>query len=280
MRIDGRAIAQKLLDKLRGEIKTLNVTPTIAVVVVGEEPVWQAYVRQKLLKGEEIGAKVIVSRHPVNISNQKLLKIVQDFNNDQNIHGIIVQRPLPSQIDRQALSLAISPKKDVDGFHPESLHPMPVAEAVMRILKEVYKIADGGAKSFNNWLHSNSIVVIGKGETAGQPVINALQKLGATPEIIDSKTPNPEIVTKTADVIISCVGKPEIIKPADIKKGAILIGVGLHKDEGGKLHTDYDEEKIKDIAAFYTPAPGGVGPVNVACLLENLVKACYSQKSS
>lgn len=273
MRINGRAIAQKLLDRLRKEIKTFDATPAIAVIVVGEEPVWQAYVRQKLLKGEEIGAKVIVSRHPANISHQKLLKIVQDFNNDQNVHGIIVQRPLPSQINRQALSLTISPKKDVDGFHSESLYPMPVAEAVMRILEEVYKIGVGGAESFNNWLHSNSIVVIGKGETAGQPVINALQKLGIIPNVIDSRTHNPEFITKDADIIISCVGKPEMIKPEALKKGVILIGVGLYKDVAGKLHTDYDEEKIKDIAAFYTPAPGGVGPVNVACLLENLVNA-------
>lgn len=273
MKVDGRALAQKILGRLKEKIKTLKVEPTLAVIAVGEEPVWQAYVRQKLLKGEEIGAKVIISKHPKNIKTPDLVKVIQNFDKNPEVHGIIVQRPLPEHIDKQALTSAINPKKDVDGFRPDSPHPMPVAEAVMRILEEVYKIGVGGAESFNNWLHSNSIVVIGKGETAGQPVINALQKLGIIPNVIDSRTHNPEFITKDADIIISCVGKPEMIKPEALKKGVILIGVGLYKDVAGKLHTDYDEEKIKDIAAFYTPAPGGVGPVNVACLLENLVTA-------
>lgn len=148
----------------------------------------------------------------------------------------------------------------------------------------------GQNDDFKNWLSSKKIAVVGKGETGGKPIIEMLRKMNIEPSIIDSKTKNKELITKKADIIISAGGKPNVIKPEMIKKGlpagrqgVILIGVGLHRGKDGKLHGDYDEEKIKNIASFYTPTPGGVGPVNVAMLLENLIKATenqYSQVSS
>lgn len=316
MRVDGRLIAQKIFTRLKGEINKLKTKPHLAVVLVGENPVWKAYVGQKLKKGEEIGARVTVKNCELGIKNQELIKIVEELNNDPGIHGVIIQRPLPLQLDKEQLALAVIPKKDVDGFHPQTLYPMPVAAAVIEILKEIYqmkeatgdargepaqflsaslasdeaigqdkvsiRVANRGPKkslvgdpsvSFAYWLTHKNIVVIGKGETAGKPTAAALSKLGAAPTVIDSKTPDPEKLIKSADIIISCIGKPKVIKPEMLKKGVILIGVGLHRDAQGKLTGDYKEEEIRDVASFYTPIPGGVGPVNVACLFENLVKA-------
>ncbi|MBI4100348.1 bifunctional 5,10-methylenetetrahydrofolate dehydrogenase/5,10-methenyltetrahydrofolate cyclohydrolase [Candidatus Microgenomates bacterium] len=280
MKFDGRALAQRIFHKLSGKIKNLEIKPHLVVILVGENPVWEAYVRQKKKRGEEIGAKVTIDQQKEFITTPELIKVIEKHNNDRGVHGIIIQRPLPPQIDGQAIALAVAPAKDVDGFHPDSPHPMPVADAVMKILKEI----QGNNQEFNKWLNSKNIVVIGKGETAGGPIISALEKLGNTPKVIDSQTKNPELLTKNADILISCVGKESVVTQEMLKKGlpanrqgAILIGVGLHKDNQGKLAGDYDENEIKDIAAFYTPVPGGVGPVNVACLLENLVGACLAE---
>lgn len=274
MLIDGRLIAQKILERLKSDICKLKIKPHLVVILVGEDPVWKAYVAQKLKKGEEIGVRVTINQQPGNISQSDLLKVIEKFNNDPDIDGIIIQRPLPPQINNHELTLAVYPKKDVDGFHPKSYHPMPVAAAVIETLKEIFsrlQLVQGA--TFAQWLKSKNIVVIGKGETAGKPTAIALNKLGSTPEVIDSKTPDPKKLIKNADVVISCVGKPKIIKPEMIKKGVILIGIGLHRDIQGKLAGDYDQETIKEIASFYTPIPGGIGPINVACLLENLVAA-------
>lgn len=300
MRIDGRALAQKILKRLQRKIQTLKVKPHLAVVLVGGNPVWQTYVRQKELKAEEIGAKTTAYQLPTQTSLEELLSLLNNLNRLNKIHGVIVQRPLPAQIDKGKVALAINPQKDVDDFHPKSKFPMPVAEAVSRILREIYRfnqnsqnrsdlLFDASQPSrskphlsrsdlFLKWLGGKKIVVIGKGETAGGPIIAALKKVGITPQIIDRKTPKPASLTKKANIIISCVGKPEILTPQMIKKGVILIGVGIHKNNQGKLIGDYNEEKIKNIASFYTPTPGGVGPVNVACLLENLVKAAKKFK--
>ncbi len=199
------------------------------------------------------------------------------MNNDNNVHGIIVQRPLPPQIDKEKISLAIIPEKDIDGFHKNSKFEMPLATAVLKILEKIQASTPGvdaqKPQGFIGWLNTKEIVIIGTGETGGGPIIKKLKELGIKPLIIDSKTPNPELITKTADIIISCIGKPNVVRPEMIKRGVILISVGLYKGEDGKLHGDYEEKEIKNIAGFYTPTPGGVGPVNIACLLENLVKA-------
>lgn len=195
-------------------------------------------------------------------------------------------------------------RKDIDAFRKDSSFPMPIVCAVLTILENVYekgvarlegfptartevvaeRICEGalaGGKvgtgprqtTFNSWLKKKSIVIIGKGATGGRPIIKTFRKMGIEPNVIDSKTKNPEDIKKNADIIISAVGKLDVVKKEEIKKGVILLSIGLHKEKDGKLHGDYEEEEIKDIAGFYTPTPGGVGPVNVACLLENLIKA-------
>lgn len=272
MKIDGREIAQKILQNL-----SYQVVPHLVVILIGDNPAWKAYVRQKELKAKEIGAKTTILNLSLNVSNEKLLKTIQQLNNDNNVHGIIVQRPLPNSIDKEKISLAISSQKDIDGFHKNSKFEMPLATAVLKILEEIQASTPGvdaqKPQGFISWLKSKKIVVIGKGETGGGPIIQKLKKLGIKPEVIDSKTPNSELITKTADIIISCVGKPNVVRPEMIKGGVILISVGLYKDSDGKLHGDYKEEEIKDIASFYTPTPRGVGPLNIAYLLKNLVIA-------
>jgi len=320
MRIDGKEIANKILLELKNRVETLKeklfpadrngIAPHLAIILVDKNPASLAYVNQKKLKGKIIGAKITVKRISQNITQAKLLKTIKQLNNDSNIHGIIVQRPLPPSINTNEISLAINLNKDVDGFHPNSKFQPPITLAVLRILEEVYwkksearnpkhetnsnvqntnfqnKFLSFGHLNFDivssfdirysnfvSWLSSQKIVIIGKGETGGRPIIDILRKMGVQPIVIDSKTSNPQKLTKKADIIISAVGKENVVSKEMLKKGVILIGVGLYKGRSGKMQGDYDEEKIKNIASFYTPTPGGVGPINVAMLLQNLVSA-------
>lgn len=308
MRIDGKEIANGIFEDLKkrvGEMGEKGITPHLAIILVGNDPASVAYVRQKEKKTLEIGGKVVIKNLPATISQNELLITIKQFNNDNNVHGIIVQRPLPKHIDSQKVNLATSPQKDIDAFHPNSPFQMPLAQAVLKILEEIYhKQFEQGVTRLEGlpptrsrlvpakpekldehwregkawqdperrkWLKSKNIVIIGKGETGGGPTITLLKKMGIKPSVIDSKTKNQKLITNNADIIITTVGKPDIIKPNELKKGVILVGVGMHKGCDGKLHGDYEEEKIKDIASFYTPVPGGVGPINVAILLKNLV---------
>jgi len=276
MKIDGKGIAQELLVDLTKKVaafKAKGITPQLVIVLVGDDPASKAYVRQKELKGTEIGAKVTIM-HFDDITQEKLLEVVKELNEDKNVHGIIIQQPLPTTIDIPTITQAVDPRKDVDSFHKESSYPMPLAAGVLRILESVYQTKTAQVEStFQDWLGGQTIVVIGKGETGGGPVIKALLAMHVTPKVVDSKTANPEELTKSADIIITAVGKTGVVNPSTIKKGVVLISVGLHKGEDGKLHGDYNEGEIADIASAYTPTPGGVGPVNVAMLLQNLLDA-------
>jgi len=274
MKIDGKEIASRMFGSLKPRIDKLKehgIIPHLAIILIDKDPASVVYVNQKEIKGEKIGAKISVKRLSSDVSESKLLSAIEQLNNDNNVHGIIVQRPLPKNINSNAISLAIEPNKDVDGFHPNSKFQPPIALAVLKILKDISSLT-------RSHLAKLKIVVIGKGETGGKPIIDMLRKMNIEPSIIDSKTKNPEALTKKADIIISAVGKSDVVRPEMIKKGLILIGVGLHRGDDGKLHGDYDEEKIKNIASFYTPTPGGVGPVNVAMLLKNLVLATENPK--
>lgn len=265
MIIDGRKIAGEILDELKNRVEKLKskgITPHLAIILVGKDPQSESYVSQKELKGTKIGAKISVKRLALSVKTQKLLRTIEQLNNDSNVHGIIVQRPLPPHISSEEIDKAVIPAKDVDGFHPDSPYRPPIAAAVLKILESIDK----------NFLNKK-IVVIGKGKTGGGPIIKSLIKLGAYVQVVDSSTPNSSFIIHHSEIIISSVGKQDIVKPEMIKDGVFLISVGLNKGKDDKLHGDYEEEKIKDIALYYTPTPGGVGPVNVACLLQNLVKA-------
>lgn len=265
MKIDGKEIAQKILQELKIKVKKLqekNIIPHLVIVLVGDDPASLAYINQKKLKAEQIGVKTTIYRLPPSSANS-VFQLLNDLNHLTTVNGIIVQRPVPQDIDIERLDKAIDPIKDVDGFHFKSKFQPPISLVVFTILENINVSPVG-----------KNVVVLGKGETGGQPIIKTLRKMGINPTVIDSKTKNPEILIKNADIIISAVGKPNIVKPNMIKKGVVLISIGLHKGTDKKLHGDYEEPEIKNIASFYTPTPGGVGPINVAMLLRNLLISC------
>lgn len=276
-RIDGKALAQTLYKQLsaviRHETKKGNI-PTLGIILVGNDPGSLAYIKQKQKAAEIIGAKTILEHLDPDIDEQVLTKKVHQFNADPHIHGLIVQLPLPSPLNGNKIVSLVDPQKDVDGFLPDSPFIQPVANAVLKILDHVYAhshtlYTTDGAQA---WLASQKICVLGRGKTAGRPIIHALEKKGVLVDVIHSQTKDPKKTIKQSDIVISCVGKPNVISSHDIKKDAIVIGVGLHMEEG-KLRGDYIEEDIAIKASYYTPTPGGVGPVNVACLWENVIKA-------
>lgn len=274
MIIDGRKIANKILDELTVRVRKLKekgITPTLAIILVGDNPESVSYVRQKELKAAQIGVKVIVHRLRENTTESEILNLLEKLNKDTNIHGIIVQRPVKGAGSKK-LNEAVLPEKDVDGFNSNSKFDYPIAKAVLIILEQIYS-SNRNIAQFYNYLRRLQIVLIGKGETGGHPIIQSFKKRQIRLNIIDSKTSEPEKNLKSADIVISAVGKPGVVRPEFLKKGVILISVGLSKESDGKIHGDYEERDIANIASFYTPTPGGVGPVNVACLLENLIIA-------
>ncbi len=287
MVVDGKGIAEGILAGLSFEVAKLKhrgVTPTLAVILVGDNPASAAYIRQKQKAAERIGAKLILSQLSATVDIQDINLTIQQFNNDNNVHGLIVQRPLPKALgDDTTVLHSVVVAKDVDGFVPGSPFEVPVAIAVGEMLRNVtchisnIKYEELKEKKFINWLKSKNIVVIGKGETAGKPIAAYLQKLNCTISIIHSQTPHPTEIMRQADIIISCVGKKRVVTASAIKPSVILVSVGLWRDREGKLRGDYDEEEVGRIASFYTPTPGGVGPVNVACLMQNLLKAAQGQ---
>jgi len=278
MKIDGKQIAQDILDNLKEQIKKLkkkSILPRLAIILVGQDPASVAYVRQKELKAKAIGIKTTILHLPDKTSQASLLKTIQQFNNDNNVHGIIVQQPLPAHINSEKIVKSIEPKKDVDGFHFDSHFQMPITMAVLKILEKVYLSTPEIQSRFVEWLKNKKITVIGKGETGGKPIRTMFEKMKIPVALIDSKTKKPETLTRKADIIISAVGKEKIIKSQMLKKGVVLIGIGISRGKNAKLVGDYSENEIKNRASFYTPTPGGIGPVNVAMLLKNTVIAAY-----
>ncbi len=279
MKIDGKAIADTILSDLTAEVTRLSAqhkTPTLSVVLVGDNPASLAYITQKQKAAEKIGAKILLNRQPPDIDPKMLQEIIQKINADPSVHGLIVQRPLPEALGNVSKILdLIMPGKDVDGFLPMSPFAPPVALAVLRMLQYAWEQGPAAERvDFDAWLRSRCSVVIGAGETAGAPIAKLLSQKGCTIGIVRSQTPNREELLAKADIVVSCVGKERVVTGKLLKPGAIVIGVGIWRDKNGKLRGDYDEDDIGRFAYFYTPTPGGVGPVNVACLMQNLVRAC------
>jgi methylenetetrahydrofolate dehydrogenase (NADP+)/methenyltetrahydrofolate cyclohydrolase len=279
MKIDGKEIALKIYENLKKKVEELhqkNINPHLAVILIGNNPSSESYVAQKRKWAEYIGATVTIYQYPDDIAHEAIRNKLLQLNQEPTVHAILIQRPVPSQINIQELVNLTDPQKDIDGFHPDSPYTLPLPLAVVKILEDIHQQETA---NFYEWLRAQSIIIIGKGETAGKPIVNYFTKLNIPFNQIDSKTPNPEELTKTADIIISAVGKDETVKPENIKRGVILIGVGLFKGADGKLHGDYNEETIQDKVSLYTPTPGGVGPVNVAMLMQNLLTATERQTS-
>lgn len=261
MKIDGKQIASNILEELKPkveELKNKSIIPTLAIILIGDDEASKSYIKQKQLKAEEIGAEIRLFHYDTT-SEGDLINLIQKLNEDNSIHGIIVQRPLPHYFDRSKISELINPDKDVDGFNSNSKFNAPVAEAIIEIFK-----------SINLELDSKKIVLIGKGETAGGPIYKLLSEKGFNIEVITHETKNPDEIIKNADIIISAVGKENIINPDILNSKQILIGVGLFIKDG-KLKGDYNEAEVENKVKYFTPVIGGVGPINVACLMRNLI---------
>jgi methylenetetrahydrofolate dehydrogenase (NADP+)/methenyltetrahydrofolate cyclohydrolase len=273
MKIDGKEIANKLLENLKervDKLKEKGITPHLYIVTFGKNPQTESYLKQKLLRAGQIGAKITIKRFPVNISADKVYKFIEALNADKEINGIIVQRPLPKQFSDEKMSFAVALIKDVDGFNPHCGFSSPVGLAVIKLIEKTLP-----NENIYEYLKSKKIAIVGKGITAGKPTIKLFEKLKIKIKIIDSKTKEKKKILKSSDIIISAVGK-EIITKDVIKNGVVLIGIGMHT-KNGKLKGDYNESEIEKKASFYSPTPGGVGPVNVTMLMKNLVEATENQ---
>lgn len=282
--IDGKALADKVLKDVKrktARLKKKGIIPTLAVLLIGDNPTSLVYIKQKQKIARKIGARVILRHLLQKTAREKLKVAIDKFNQDPSIHGIIIQQPLPRNINTGKASQLIRKDKDVDGFRHDSLFTPPVAMAVLRILQAVktprrWPEDSPEVEEFKNWLKKQRISVLGRGQTAGKPIAKILKKTGAKVTVVHSQTKNPKLIIKSADVVITAVGKRGVVKSSMIKKGAILVNVGLHQ-ENNQLCGDYNETDIAKKASFYTPTPGGVGPVNVACLWENVVLATEKQ---
>lgn len=297
MIIDGKQIAERILTDLTQivvDLKNTGVTPTLAVILIGNDPASLAYIKQKQKAAEKIGATLIFEHHTGSLTGGGLYNLIAKYNSDPTVHGLIVQRPIPHEVGVVTDVLKkVKPEKDIDGFLADSPYDTPVAVAVGEILKfvhsnelivhpdmiGVHRKTDTKSKEFLNWLKQKHIVIIGRGETAGEPIFRYFTKLDCTTSQIHSKTVNPTDIIQQGDILISCVGKEDVVKREDLKSSAILISVGIWRDTEGKLRGDYNESEIADQVYAYTPTPGGVGPVNVACLMQNLLKACTMKEA-
>ncbi|OGG17519.1 hypothetical protein A3D05_04275 [Candidatus Gottesmanbacteria bacterium RIFCSPHIGHO2_02_FULL_40_24] len=280
MKIDGRKIALELEKPLKADINKLNdqgITPHLAVILVGKDKSSINYVRQKLKIGRKLKIKIRLYRYNLTLTPEVLINLVNSLNKDKKVHGIIVQRPVTIQIPSDAINNAVYPEKDVDGFHPDSCFDPPVALAVNEILRFIYKVKLSGKNKtetadYSGWLKKKKILLIGRGETAGKPIAKYFNKIGIRFTIAHSQSRNIKKLSRISDIVIPCVGKPNIVRHDMLKKSAAIIGVGLHP-ENDKLKPDYNQAEMEKSAGFYTPVPGGVGPVNVVMLMRNTVLA-------
>lgn len=275
MEINGKEIAHRIYDELKNNVLELTkkgVIPHLVVLLIGNNPSSVAYVNQKKKWAEFIGAQVTVEKYEDTVSQEELERRIQTVNDDASVHAILIQIPLPPHLDETTLTELITAEKDIDGFRPDSPFTPPLASAVLTVLEEIMRRARE-MHDFISWIQSKNIVLIGKGKAGGKPISTVLSRKNIAHTVIDSKTENAEELMREADIIITAVGKKHIVTPDKIKPGVILIGVGMNLDEHKNLFGDYVKDEIKDRVSFYTPTPGGIGPVNVACLLQNLILA-------
>lgn len=283
--IDGKAYAESLRKKIAISVEILkkkhNLTPGLAVVLVGEDPASQVYVRNKAKLTKEAGMNSFEFTLPVDTTEQQLLKRIEQLNKDPKIHGILVQLPLPKHINEMNVINAIDDHKDVDGFHPVNIGRMVTGQehtpipctplGCIMLLKDT--LGD---------LSGKKAVVVGRSNIVGKPMATLLLQENCTVTVVHSRSKNIQEECRQADIVVAAVGKPEMIKGDWLKPGAVVIDVGINRitDTEGKsrLVGDVDFESAKKVASAITPVPGGVGPMTIACLLHNtLTLACYKK---
>ena len=272
--IDGKALAAKMQDELKNKVDALQAAgliPGLAVILVGEDPASQIYVRNKARQATAIGLNSSVVRLPEDVSEEELLGLIEQYNQTEQWHGILVQLPLPAHISEEKVLLAIDPEKDVDGFHPMNMgrlwsgNPLMIPSTPAGIMEmfRAYDVDLAGKKA----------VVVGRSNIVGKPMAQLLMMADATVTIAHSRTQNLQELTKQADILVVAIGKDRFIKATDVKEGAVVIDVGMNRDEEGKLHGDVDFDEVKNVAGLITPVPGGVGPMTITMLMEQTVRA-------
>ena len=273
--IDGKSIASELLDKIKEEIITRtnegHRAPTLAVILIGENPASKIYVGRKIMACEKTGIKSITHNLKEDVTQDSLLTLITDCNQDKNIDGILVQSPLPSHISEEIIIAAINPKKDVDGFTPHNIGLLAIKTPVLRSCTPYGVIKMLNTLKIN--LEGLDAVVVGQSNHVGRPMFLELLLAKCTVTICHSKTKNLQEKISNADIIVSAVGVPNFIKGIWVKKGAIVVDIGISRLDNNKIVGDVEFEAAKENAAFITPVPGGVGPMTVATLMENTLIA-------
>lgn len=272
--ISGKEVAASIREELKLEVEELikkGVLPGLSVILVGNDPASQSYVKAKAKACEEIGMKSEVIRMEETVTQEQLLAEVKRLNEDASVHGILVQLPLPEHIEEEAVINTINPMKDVDGFHPMSVGKMVIGEdaylpctpaGVIELIKRT-----------GTEIKGKHAVVVGRSNIVGKPVSILLLRENATVTICHSKTKNLMEITKQADILIAAVGKAQMITEEYVSPGTVVIDVGVNRIESGKLVGDVDFEAVSKKASFITPVPGGVGPMTITMLLKNTVEA-------
>lgn len=278
--IDGRVLAQEILVKLKKRLEKLvgqGIAPALAIILVGQDPLSRLYVRQKQKAATFLGIKMILKSLRPETERHQLLKIIERLNSDPQVKGILLQLPLPPKLSpyTQGILLSVKPEKDIEGFGPKSSFVPPVGQAVLKVLEEVHQLKREKG-SFPSWLKKQKILLVGRGLTAGEPIARTLEKL-SLPFSVSYSAEADRLAILQADIVIACVGKPKIIKGRGVKRGAIVIGVGIYPTTSGRIVGDLEEESVSKVVSFYTPTPGGIGPLTVAFLFQNLLKACQDK---
>ena len=269
--LDGKNLRDKILTELKEKIDTYEKKPTLVVILVGENPASQIYVNNKKKTAEKIGINSIVINYPENTTEQELLNKIDELNKDNKVTAILVQLPLPKHISKENIINAIDPKKDVDGFTPYNFGKLFSGEKPY-----VYPCTPKGIllllKEYNIQISGKHVVIIGRSNIVGKPLSQMMLNENATVTVCHSHTENLPEITKTADVIISAVGKNIIEGEKMLKSGCVVVDVGIFKDSTGRTRGDVDFESASKIASYISPVPGGVGPMTITSLMLNTVE--------
>lgn len=276
--INGKELAKKIRKDLKSEVKLLKedgINPKLAVIMVGKDPGSQVYVRNKSKACEKAGIEFEEFLFDENTSEETLLETIKKLNKDSSIHGILLQSPVPKHIDINKAFRTISPEKDVDGFNPVNVGNLTIGEdafisctpyGIVKMLEE-YNIETEGKKC----------TILGRSNIVGKPMIQCMLNKNSTVTVCHSKTQNIDKVIKDADIVIAAIGRPKFVKEEMVKDGAVVIDVGINRLEDGTICGDVDYENVAPKASFITPVPGGVGPMTIAMLMTNVVKAAKEQ---
>lgn len=271
--IDGKLISKQIKDELRDEVallKSKGILPCLAVIQVGQDPASCVYVNNKKKACEYVGIKSLSYEVDETISEDALLELIDELNHNEKVNGILVQLPLPKHIDENKVIQAIAPAKDVDGFHPETVGNMCIGT------KGFLPCTPAGViqllKRSNIEISGKECVVVGRSNIVGKPMTMLLLRENGTVTITHSRTKDLKEVTKRADILVAALGKPKFITSEYVKEGAVVIDVGIHRNEDGKLCGDVDFDDVIDKVSAITPVPGGVGPMTIAMLMNNCVE--------